>query len=54
MINYQYKVGRVRAEIKRKKRKEKLQIAGAFIILFVMYVTVSTMEYNDCINLGVC
>lgn len=54
MINYPYKVGRVRAEIERKKRREKLQVAAAFIILFVMYVTVSTMEYNECINLGVC
>jgi len=24
------------------------------IILFALYVTVSTMGYNDCINMGVC
>jgi hypothetical protein len=54
MINFPYKIDQVKNEIARKKRAEKRQFVALGLVLFVMYVTVSTMGYNDCINLGVC
>lgn len=54
MINHPYKIDQVKNEIAHKKRAESRQFAVLGALLFVMYVTVSTMGYNDCINLGVC
>ena len=54
MINHPYKIDQVKNEIARKKRAQSRQFAVLGALLFVMYVTVSTMGYNDCINLGVC
>lgn len=54
MINHPYKIDQVKNEIARKKRAQKRQFVALGLVLFVMYVTVSTMGYNDCINLGVC
>ena len=36
-----------------KKHNNRAGWIGAAILL-IMYCAVSTMEYNDCINLGVC
>jgi len=35
------------------KQENRAGWIGAAILL-IMYCAVSTMEYNDCINLGVC
>tara|TARA_R110000751_G_scaffold21870_6_gene62312 strand:- start:864 stop:1028 length:165 start_codon:yes stop_codon:yes gene_type:complete len=54
VINFPYKIDQVKNEIARKKRAQKRQFVALGLVLFVMYVTVSTMGYNDCINMGVC
>jgi hypothetical protein len=54
MINHPYKIDEFKNKIACKKRAESIRLAALSIILFLLYVTVSTMSYNDCINLGVC
>ena len=54
MINYPYKIDQVKNEMARKKRAESRQFAALGLALFILYVTASTMSFNDCLNLGVC
>jgi hypothetical protein len=51
MINYDYKYARDR--IAKEKRAESRTFMAAGAILFVLYLIVSTMSYNDCLQ-GVC
>jgi hypothetical protein len=44
---------KARDEAAKVRSENRIGFIGA-IILFSLYVTVSTMGYNDCINLGVC
>ena len=54
MINHPYKIDQVKSKMLCKKRADSRRSAALGIILFILYITVSTMSYNDCINLGVC
>jgi hypothetical protein len=51
MINYDYKYARDRIE--NKKRTESRTSAALGAAIFIMYLVVSTMSYNDCLQ-GVC
>jgi cytochrome b len=54
MINFPYKIDHVKNEIARKQKQEnRAGLVGA-VVLFALYCMVSTMEYNDCINMGIC
>jgi len=54
MINYPYKIDQVKNEIARKKHQENRAGFIGAIVLLALYCLVSTMEYNDCTNMGVC
>ena len=38
---------------KLERQENRIGLIGS-VVLFALYCIVSTMEYNDCINLGVC
>lgn len=51
MINYDYKYARDR--IAKQKRTESRTCFALGAAVFIMYLVVSTMSYNDCLQ-GVC
>lgn len=48
-----YNQVKARGEATEIRSKNRIGLVG-IIILFALYVTTSTMGYNDCLNLGVC
>ena len=54
MINFPYKIDHVKNEIARQQKQENRAGLVAGVILVALYCLVSTMEYNDCINMGIC
>ena len=40
-------------KVKLERQENRIGLIG-LVFLFALYCIVSTMEYNDCINLGVC